>query len=88
MESYRFTRLGLSETFVALVIMTPATIFFAWIFFAFCERPYLGSSSVAIRPGNSIAKETEPGYFKISQTHASLLAANPVESGQSGQIFR
>ncbi|MEP6912354.1 MAG: acyltransferase [bacterium] len=88
MESYRFTRLGLSETFVALVIMTPATIFFAWIFFAFCERPYLARSSVAIASGEALTTEAEPGYFKISNTHASLLPANPVESGQSGQVFR
>jgi peptidoglycan/LPS O-acetylase OafA/YrhL len=88
MESYRFTRLGLSETFVALVIMTPATLFFAWIFFAFCERPYLGSPSFAIGFGSDTATETGPSYFKISRTPASLLAANPVESGQSGQIFR
>ena len=88
MESYRFTRLGLSETFVALVIMTPATIFFAWIFFAFCERPYLGSPSFAIGSVNATAAEGEPSYFKISTTPASLLVANPVESGQSGQIFR
>jgi peptidoglycan/LPS O-acetylase OafA/YrhL len=50
MEAYRFERLGLSEWFVAIAIMTPATLLFAWIFFICCERPVLtkpvvGSSS-------------------------------------------
>lgn len=41
MEAYRFERLGLSDTFVAIAIMTPATVLFAWIFSICCERPFL-----------------------------------------------
>ncbi|MDX6613233.1 MAG: hypothetical protein QOD75_2419 [Blastocatellia bacterium] len=41
MEAYRFEKLGLSETFVAVVIMTPATVLCAWIFFVCFERPFL-----------------------------------------------
>jgi len=85
MESYRFTRLGLSETFVAVVIMTPATIFFAWIFFAFCERPFLGPSSSAVGPQTCPAPKGESFYFTVPlPTPPSLLNANQVEPGQSG----
>jgi len=41
MEAYRFERLGLSDTLVAIAVMTPATVLFAWIFFLCCERPFL-----------------------------------------------
>lgn len=85
MESYRFTRLGLSATFVALVIMTPATIFLAWIFFAFCERPFLRPSSGAIRPQRFLAPTGEAFYFTIPLgSPSSLLSANQVEPRQSG----
>jgi len=46
MEAYRFEAIGLSPTFVAVVIMTPATLLFAWLFFTFCERPYLRSPRI------------------------------------------
>ncbi|MEO8433975.1 MAG: acyltransferase [Pyrinomonadaceae bacterium] len=85
MESYRFTRLGLSETFVAVVILTPATIFFAWIFFAFCERPFLRPLSKATPPDNLLVPVGESYYFKVPLGKpSSLLNVNQVEPRQSG----
>ena len=85
MESYRFTRIGLSETFVALVIMTPATIFFAWIFFAFCERPFIRPSSAAIHTQSFLPQTGEPFCFTLPLGKASsLLSGNQVEPRQSG----
>ena len=88
MESYRFARLGLSETLVSLVIMTPATLLFAWIFFAFCERPFLSSPSSVIMPGMIVASETEPSHFPVSfAAPTPLLSADQVENGRPGQLF-
>lgn len=85
MESYRFIRLGLSETFVALVILTPATIFFAWIFFAFCERPFLRPLSKARPADNLLIPTGESYYFKVPLGKPSpLLNVNQVEPRQSG----
>lgn len=87
MESYRFTRLGLSEDFVALVIMTPASIFFAWLFFAFCERPFIRSSESITRPA-ALSPDPMRPYFKVPPPPAPVLfGGNQVQTDQPGQIF-
>jgi peptidoglycan/LPS O-acetylase OafA/YrhL len=41
MQSWWFVVKGLSPILNALLIVTPATIAFAWLFFLFCEKPYM-----------------------------------------------
>ncbi|MFN2455871.1 MAG: acyltransferase family protein [Pyrinomonadaceae bacterium] len=44
MESYLFHVFHLPSTLTPLLITTPACVAFAWIFFRFCERPFLARS--------------------------------------------
>jgi peptidoglycan/LPS O-acetylase OafA/YrhL len=41
MESWWFVIQGLSPILNALLIVIPATVMFAWLFFRFCEKPYM-----------------------------------------------
>ncbi len=41
MQSWSFTIKELPQMVNALVIVVPATIAFAWLFFRFCEKPYM-----------------------------------------------
>lgn len=40
-QSWRFIDAALPKMFSTLFILIPATILFAWVFFWFCERPYM-----------------------------------------------
>jgi peptidoglycan/LPS O-acetylase OafA/YrhL len=50
MEAYRFGFLGFSELATGLLVTTPATIVFAWLFFRFAEKPYLNTRTVRRQP--------------------------------------
>jgi peptidoglycan/LPS O-acetylase OafA/YrhL len=41
MQSWWFVFKGLPAMVNTFVIVTPATIIFAWLFFLFCEKPYM-----------------------------------------------
>jgi peptidoglycan/LPS O-acetylase OafA/YrhL len=43
LEEFRFARLGLSPLLTAILLTTPISIAFAWLFFKFAEKPYLSS---------------------------------------------
>jgi len=43
LEEFRFARLGLSPLLTAILLTTPISIAFAWLFFRFAEKPYLSS---------------------------------------------
>ena len=48
MESYMFYVFRLPTTLTPLVVTTPACLAFAWVFFRFCERPFLSSSAATV----------------------------------------
>ena len=43
LEEYRFAFLGLSPLLTAILLTTPASVVFAWLFFRVAEQPYLNS---------------------------------------------
>lgn len=76
METYRFEWLGLPETFVAVVIMTPLTLLFGWVFFLCCERPYLGSTHTGgIR--SYLPTVAVGSYFPVPVPTSSPLGREP-----------
>jgi peptidoglycan/LPS O-acetylase OafA/YrhL len=48
MESWSFTIRELPPMVNALVIVVPATIAFAWLFFRFCEKPYMRNPGLKV----------------------------------------
>jgi peptidoglycan/LPS O-acetylase OafA/YrhL len=46
MQSWRFSVRALSPMTNTLLIVTPATVAFAWLFFQFCEKPYIKKLSM------------------------------------------
>ena len=66
MQSWRWSnaaRLQMTNVFIAIV---PATIFFAWVFFWFCERPFMVHSK--------LAKEGIPSRAFLTNLRAHLHA--------------
>jgi peptidoglycan/LPS O-acetylase OafA/YrhL len=41
MQSWWFLIQGIPPILNALLIVMPATVMFAWLFFRFCEKPYM-----------------------------------------------
>lgn len=61
LETWRFTGRGLPGFVVAVLIMTPLTVACAWVFFWFCERPFLPRSArAAATPAPLGAQSSEP----------------------------
>jgi peptidoglycan/LPS O-acetylase OafA/YrhL len=61
LEIWRFTSRGLPGIVVAVLIMTPLSLAFAWCFFWFCERPFLPRSARAALPNATInTQSSEP----------------------------
>lgn len=56
MQTWRFDTSRWPPLINALLVVTPACIAFAWIFFHFCERPFMSQSSA----GNTRASESPP----------------------------
>ncbi|HEX8181487.1 MAG TPA: acyltransferase [Pyrinomonadaceae bacterium] len=54
LEIWRFTGRGLPGYVVAVFIMTPLSIACAWVFFWFCERPFLPRSARAVVPSTPL----------------------------------
>ncbi|MEK6278732.1 MAG: hypothetical protein AABN95_00100 [Acidobacteriota bacterium] len=65
MQSWRFTIHWLPPMLNTLLITTPATILFAWLFYRFCEKPYLRKAT----PKEKRAEEIKPLF---AQTSAAL----------------
>jgi len=71
MESYLFYVFRLPATLTPLIITTPACIAFAWVFFRFCERPFLSS-----RAAKTITASIETSEAKDKiESHASASSA-------------
>jgi len=56
MQSWRFSFTALPPMVNTLLIVTPATVAFAWLFFQFCEKPYIKKLSMK-RPSFETALE-------------------------------
>lgn len=56
MQSWWFVREGLPPILNALLIVIPATVAFAWLFFRLCEKPYMRKSAP-----RELRTETVPG---------------------------
>jgi peptidoglycan/LPS O-acetylase OafA/YrhL len=64
MQSWRFSPLNLPPLISALFVVTPATVAFAWVFYQFCERPFMSQSSPSKAatgepPSKPVAERTE-----------------------------
>lgn len=57
MQSWYFTVAWLPPILNTLLIVTPATIAFAWLFFQFCEKPFMRKTGGA--EGRSRRQEQE-----------------------------
>jgi peptidoglycan/LPS O-acetylase OafA/YrhL len=60
MQSWRFYVFHLPPILSTLLLAIPATVLFAWIFFRYCERPYLRKSSASktqLSPKSDLAEE-------------------------------
>jgi len=58
MQSWRFLATSLSPMLNTFLVVTPATICFAWIFFWFCEKPYMRKAAPRV---------TEPSFTSSRQ---------------------
>ncbi len=59
---FGFTRLHIRS--ISLLILTPLSVAFGWLFFRLCERPFMtftGAVSVPARPGNVTVDEDQIG---------------------------
>lgn len=56
MQSWRFTIDGFPPMLNTLLVVTPATIAFAWLFYRFCEKPYMTKTAAK----HSEAQSLEP----------------------------
>lgn len=63
MQSWSFTIKGLPLMVNALVIVVPATIAFAWLFFRFCEKPYLRKVVQRVDREEEIRTQTPASVF-------------------------
>ena len=59
MESWLFTAQRLPPMLNTLLIVTPATIAFAWLFFQYCEKPYMKKVAGVGTGGRSRRQEQE-----------------------------
>ena len=65
MQSWRFTIHWLPPIVNTLLITTPATIAFAWLFYRFCEKPYMRKLTVKeARPTETRAEEPPPMFVQ------------------------
>jgi peptidoglycan/LPS O-acetylase OafA/YrhL len=61
MQSWRWIHPQLSQSLNVLVITVPATILLAWVFFWFCERPFM----IKKRPTFEVDNERSPLHVSI-----------------------
>ena len=60
MQSWRFTFYSLPPILNTLLVITPATIGFAWLFYRFCEKPYMRKPEPELTPQR--VKEPAPVF--------------------------
>lgn len=61
MQSWRLVVNWLPPMVNTLLVLTPATIVFAWAFFRFCEKPYMRKSAESTRPAKKVPEEIYAG---------------------------
>jgi peptidoglycan/LPS O-acetylase OafA/YrhL len=60
MQSWRWILPNLWQIQNVFVITIPATILFAWVFFWFCERPFMIRKEIRVEPGPEPDRESHP----------------------------
>lgn len=65
MQSWRWTNPNWLQLANVFVVVIPATILFAWVFFWFCEKPFMLKKSPA--------KEAGPGWAALPETQPSTV---------------
>jgi len=60
MQSWRWTLPNLWQIQNVFVITIPATILFAWVFFWFCERPFMIRKETRVEHGPESNRENHP----------------------------
>jgi peptidoglycan/LPS O-acetylase OafA/YrhL len=71
MQSWWFTIKAIPPVLNSLLIVAPATIAFAWLFFRYCEKPYMRKlSGRTIRIEEHRAEETSPVFVGASPSLA------------------
>ncbi|HKZ02844.1 MAG TPA: hypothetical protein VJ180_11420, partial [Pyrinomonadaceae bacterium] len=62
MQSWRFVINWLPPMVNTFLVLTPLTIIFAWVFFRFCEKPYMRRSGKYKRP---VERSTAADMFPV-----------------------
>ena len=65
MQSWRWTNPNWLQLANVFVVVIPATILFAWVFFWFCEKPFMAKKSPA--------KKASPGWAALPETQPSTV---------------
>jgi peptidoglycan/LPS O-acetylase OafA/YrhL len=63
MQSWWFVIQGFPPILNALLIVIPATVIFAWVFYRFCEKPYMRMSAPKAVPKEAAPMETSTPVF-------------------------
>lgn len=76
-ESWRFGTQTLPVLINALLVTTPACVAFAWIFFQFCEAPFMSKSSAARKEPMEPQTASRP-IAASTEAHAPIFGQSPV----------
>jgi len=76
-ESWRFGTQSLPVLINALLVTTPACVAFAWIFFQFCEAPFMSKSSAAKTAPMEPETASRP-LAASTEAHAPIFVQSPV----------
>jgi peptidoglycan/LPS O-acetylase OafA/YrhL len=62
MQSWWFVFAGVPPMVNTLLIVVPATVFFAWVFYVFCEKPYLRTAVRKVTRAEQPLEEPVPAF--------------------------
>ncbi|MDT7543630.1 MAG: hypothetical protein QOE33_3534 [Acidobacteriota bacterium] len=74
LETWKFESLPIHATLVALLVMTPLCLIFAWLFFRLFERPFLARA----RDGAEPARQTQATEFDVRELCEEQASAGAV----------
>lgn len=66
MQAWRFSSYSLPPIINTLLIITPATVGFAWLFYRFCERPFMSKAVRNVSRAEKHQTEEHSGVFAKS----------------------
>jgi len=75
MQSWRWSISGMGQIQNVFLIVIPATILFAWIFFWFCERPFITRKPTTGLRQSSVEKSHEPISLLVNAIEPQVSAA-------------